>query len=258
MKRLVLFLVAIVMMFSLLGFNKVSAEESNVLGSLEVYQVYIDGDSTELSSIEPLFEEKDNFVLGSKITLNYLCLDGFSDIYPYEYDGSYDVRFDVILGLKANTKINSFEFIISEIDSIAFLNDSQLVYQEDFFRNNDFNYLNFTDFEALEVDTLRLTINSFKDSNKNNVGPYLVVNEEAKVFNEAYQSGYNKGFENGSHLGYEVGYTEGVRNNADTIKVKDEVLDDNTFKLIIGLSGAVLLIGFVVLCLSKTKKRRRK
>ena len=113
--------------------------------------------------------------------------------------------------------------------------------------------------ECLPIDEVVLKIDNYLESTlMDDFGSFIVLNESADSYNRIYGFGCNDCFKDGIETGYEVGFTEGVRNNAETIKVKKEKVDDKTLNLIIGLSSAVLLSGFVVLCLTKIKKRRRK
>ena len=119
--------------------------------------------------------------------------------------------------------------------------------------------MNLKDKESVKVDSLSLTINSYKQSNKNKIGPYIVVNNEAKLYQEAYKYGYNDGFANGSELGYEVGYNEAIRNNGKVADLENSVLIyENSFKVLIGLSASALLIGFIYISFSKKKKTKKK
>lgn len=254
-KRLICLIVTFVTVFALFGINKASAEESNdPIGPLSSYIVYVDGDFSQNSAVETFEYEKQYCLDGSKILLGYLCRSGFSDLYPSELNDDDNVRLDIYIGLDLNTKLSDLEFICAYVDYIAITNGEEIVYEKECNYHN-FNYLNLSDIEDDTAGTLIIRINDFSKSKD----AYLIMNDDAKVYQDAYEFGYSVGFENGVGLGYDSGYTEGVRNNAETVIYKDNVpVDDNLIKTLIGLSGAVLLFGLIALCLFKMKKLRKK
>lgn len=254
-KRLICLIVTFVTVFALFGTNKASAEESNdPIGPLSAYVVYVDGDFTQNSAVESFETEKQYCLDGSKVKLNYLCQSGYSDLNGSNLEDDDNVRLDIYLYLNSNTKLSELEFVCAFVDGIKISNGENVVFEKECNYHN-FNYLNLSDLEDEVVDTLIITINDYSKSKD----AYLVMNDDAKVYQDAYEFGYSVGFENGVGLGYDSGYTEGVRNNAETVIYKDNVpVDDNLIKTLIGLSGAVLLFGLIALCLFKMKKRRKK